>query len=55
MPGGNLAIRFSQNFAATMTGPVTRICEGIMDPEMFEEERSSNRAVHPIAEKAGCG
>jgi diaminopimelate epimerase len=38
MPGGSLAIRFSQNFAATMTGPVTRICEGIMDPEMFEEE-----------------
>ena len=55
MPGGSLAIRFSQNFAATMTGPVTRICEGIMDPEMFEEERSSNRAVHPIAEKAGSG
>lgn len=36
MPGGNLAIRFSQNFAATMTGPVTRVCEGVMDPEMFE-------------------
>ncbi|MFH0995914.1 MAG: diaminopimelate epimerase [Pseudomonadota bacterium] len=36
MPGGNLAIRFSQNFAATMTGPVTRVCEGVTDPEMFE-------------------
>lgn len=36
MPGGNLLIRFSKDFAATMTGPVTRVCEGIMDPEMFE-------------------
>lgn len=40
MPGGSLAIRFAQNFAATMTGPVTRICEGVIDPEMFEDERS---------------
>ena len=38
MPGGALAIRFSQEFAATMTGPVTRVCEGVMDPEMFEEK-----------------
>jgi diaminopimelate epimerase len=37
MPGGNLTIRLSQNFAATMTGPVSRVCEGLMDPEMFEE------------------
>jgi diaminopimelate epimerase len=37
MPGGNLTIHLSQNFAATMTGPVTRVCEGLMDPEMFEE------------------
>jgi diaminopimelate epimerase len=38
MPGGNLSIKFSHEFAATMTGPVTRICEGIMDLEMFAEE-----------------
>lgn len=36
MPGGNLAIKFSKDFAATMTGPVIRICEGVMDKEMFE-------------------
>jgi diaminopimelate epimerase len=35
MPGGALTIQFSQNFAATMTGPVTRVCEGTMDQEMF--------------------
>jgi diaminopimelate epimerase len=35
MPGGNLTIRFSEDFAATMTGPVTRVCQGIMDQEMF--------------------
>jgi diaminopimelate epimerase len=36
MPGGNLAITLSPEFAATMTGPVTRVCEGATDPEMFE-------------------
>jgi len=45
MPGGNLTIRFSQKFGATMIGPVTRICEGIMCPEMFEEERPSNNKM----------
>jgi diaminopimelate epimerase len=37
MPGGDLAIAFSGDFNATMTGPVTRVCEGRLDPEMFEE------------------
>jgi diaminopimelate epimerase len=36
MPGGNLAIALSPEFDATMTGPVTRVCEGVTDPEMFE-------------------
>lgn len=36
MPGGVLAISFSKNFTATMTGPVTRVCAGVMDPEIFE-------------------
>ncbi len=45
MPGGSLAIEFSQNFAATMKGPVTRVCEGVMAPEMFEEERPSNIGI----------
>jgi len=43
MPGGSLFIRISQDFTAVMTGPVTRICEGVIDPEMFEEERPSGR------------
>jgi diaminopimelate epimerase len=38
MPGGDLAIKFSHDFIATMTGPVTRVCEGIMDMEMFEKK-----------------
>jgi diaminopimelate epimerase len=37
MPGGNLAVEFTEDFSATMTGPVTRVCEGRMDMEMFEE------------------
>jgi diaminopimelate epimerase len=49
MPGGNLTISLSSTFAAVMTGPVTRVCEGIMDPEMFEEERPSNNRFHQIA------
>ena len=36
MPGGNLNILLSRSFAATMTGPVVRVCEGIIDDEMFE-------------------
>ena len=36
MPGGTLEIRLSQNFKATMTGEVTRVCEGTIDEEMFE-------------------
>lgn len=37
MPGGNLTISLSSTFAAVMTGPVTRVCKGVMDPEMFIE------------------
>jgi len=36
MPGGNLRIQFSNGFSATMTGPVTKICDGVMTKEMFE-------------------
>ena len=35
MPGGNLQISFSDGFHATMTGPVTKVCEGVMMDEMF--------------------
>jgi diaminopimelate epimerase len=36
MPGGSLDITLSDGFAATMRGPVTRVCMGVMDPQMFE-------------------
>ncbi len=39
MPGGEILIQFSDGFFATMTGPVTKICEGAMAPEMFGEIR----------------
>lgn len=35
MPGGELQISFSDGFQATMTGPVTKVCEGVMSSEMF--------------------
>jgi diaminopimelate epimerase len=44
MPGGNLAISFSEDFIATMTGPVTHVCDGRMDLEMFDDETASNYA-----------
>jgi diaminopimelate epimerase len=37
MPGGSLRIRLSDDFTATMSGPVVRVCSGTMDREMFEE------------------
>jgi diaminopimelate epimerase len=46
MPGGDLVISFSRDLTATMTGPVTRICDGSMDLEMFEGKRPSNHAFH---------
>jgi len=35
MPGGDISIQFNNGFFATMTGPVTKVCEGIMMDEMF--------------------
>lgn len=37
MPGGEIRIQFKDGFFATMTGPVTKVCEGIMMQEMFGE------------------
>jgi len=37
MPGGELAIRIGEGFAVEMTGPVTRVGEGTIDPEAFED------------------
>lgn len=35
MPGGVLQIQFDDSFHATMTGPVTKVCEGTISDEMF--------------------
>ena len=37
MPGGSLRIEFSNGFFATMVGPATKICDGVMAKEMFGE------------------
>jgi diaminopimelate epimerase len=37
MPGGELAIRIGDGFSIEMTGPVTRVGEGTIDPEMFAD------------------
>ena len=37
MPGGTLDISFEEDFAATMKGPVTKVCDGIMASEMFAD------------------
>jgi len=36
MPGGILRISLGEDFSATMTGPVTKVCEGNMTREMFD-------------------
>ena len=35
MPGGTLAIEIAPDYHITMTGPVTRVCEGFLDPEIL--------------------
>ncbi len=35
MPGGEVHIQLRDGFFATLTGPVTKVCEGVMAPEMF--------------------
>jgi diaminopimelate epimerase len=37
MPGGSLQVHFSDGFFATMIGPVTKICDGLMTDEMFKD------------------
>jgi diaminopimelate epimerase len=37
MPGGELGVGFSPEFAAVIKGPVVRICSGTIDREMFEQ------------------
>jgi len=35
MPGGKISIEIAPDFAIRMTGPVVRVCEGTIHPEMF--------------------
>jgi diaminopimelate epimerase len=35
MPGGSLDVRIGAGYAIAMTGPVTRVAEGQLDPELF--------------------
>jgi diaminopimelate epimerase len=35
MPGGRLQISIGDDWNLTMTGPVTKVCEGTISPEMF--------------------
>jgi diaminopimelate epimerase len=37
MPGGEISIEIESGFAIRMTGPVTRVCEGMIHPEMFAQ------------------
>ncbi len=37
MPGGHIYVSFDDSFAATMTGPVTKVCDGIISDEMFTQ------------------
>ncbi len=37
MPGGKLSIEIGNDFGVLMTGPVTRVAEGVIDSEMFAD------------------
>ena len=36
VPGGTLAIEIGEDFAITMTGPVTKVAEGALSQELFQ-------------------
>lgn len=38
MPGGIINLFISDNFEITMSGPVIKVCEGIIDSEIFQTE-----------------
>jgi len=38
MPGGSLHIQFSRGFFAIMTGPVTKVCNGVIADEAFSQD-----------------
>jgi len=46
MPGGQIEIQFDNDFVATMTGSVTKICEGTIADEMFDKTFYRDRGAH---------
>lgn len=40
MPGGTIDIKIGENYAITMTGPVTRVADGVLVHEVFSEWRA---------------
>ena len=47
MPGGRIDISISKDFKILMTGPVTKVCEGTISPEMFRQTLVSVKGVTP--------
>lgn len=45
MPGGRLAIEIGPDLSILMTGPVTKIAEGVLAPELFETNMQSGHAT----------
>jgi diaminopimelate epimerase len=35
MPGGSLEIKIGDDYSVTMQGPVIKVCEGVIDPEIY--------------------
>ena len=35
MPGGQIGIQIGDKFSIRMTGPVTRVAEGTLNPELY--------------------
>jgi len=40
MPGGTIQIQFNKGLFATMTGPVTKVADGVMTNEMLKRSLS---------------
>jgi hypothetical protein len=43
MPGGQIQVSFDHAYAATIRGPVTKTCDGIISEEMFTQTISQQK------------
>jgi diaminopimelate epimerase len=50
MPGGCLRVELEKGFFAALTGPVTKVCEGVMTDEMFGREEWNRAMEKPALE-----